>query len=144
MSKLKKLANEQGSVAVEFAFVLPILIILIAGAIEFGFALCNQQVLTNACREGARAGIVAKSPRVSKEDIENIVNNYLSNHLVSPGKDKKDNIVPRIEIEYSSQNPGDDLSVEVSYQYNFLLMNSFIPKLPKSLTLTAQSVMKYE
>jgi len=141
MRKLRKLANERGSVAVEFAFVLPILIILIAGAIEFGFALCNQQVLTNACREGARAGIVAKSPRVSNEEIENIVKNYLSNHLVSPGKDKKD---PQIEIKYLSQNPGDDLSVEVSYQYNFLLMNSFIPKLPKSLTLTAQSVMKYE
>ena len=46
--------NERGSVFIEFALVLPILVMLILAAIEFGLAFHEYQVLQNAVREGAR------------------------------------------------------------------------------------------
>ncbi|GAA1889756.1 hypothetical protein GCM10009715_39470 [Paeniglutamicibacter psychrophenolicus] len=47
--------DQRGASAVEFAIVLPLLLTLLLGIIEFGF-LFNQQIsLTQAAREGARA-----------------------------------------------------------------------------------------
>lgn len=51
-----------GSAAVEFAFVLPILLLLIAGIVDFGRAMYTQSILTNAAREGARAGVMGVAP----------------------------------------------------------------------------------
>ena len=45
---------DQGAAAVELALVLPILILLIGGVIDFGLAFNAQIGLTHAAREGAR------------------------------------------------------------------------------------------
>ena len=54
--------SQRGASAVEFALILPLLIVLTFGIIEFGLLMYNQQVLTNAAREGARYGIVQTDP----------------------------------------------------------------------------------
>ncbi len=46
--------REGGAAAVELAFVLPILLLLVMGIIEFGHAYNTQISLTNAAREGVR------------------------------------------------------------------------------------------
>ena len=43
---------------VEFAIVLPLLLMLIFGMIEFSVMLYDKAMLTNATREGARFGIL--------------------------------------------------------------------------------------
>jgi Flp pilus assembly protein TadG len=45
---------DRGAAAVEFALILPILLLLIFGIIDFGRALNAQITLTQAAREGAR------------------------------------------------------------------------------------------
>ncbi|MDQ0075008.1 TadE/TadG family type IV pilus assembly protein [Arthrobacter oryzae] len=45
---------ERGAVAVEFAILLPLLLLLVLGTIEFGRAYTTQISLTNAAREGVR------------------------------------------------------------------------------------------
>jgi Flp pilus assembly protein TadG len=47
-------SRDRGSVAVEFALLLPILLLLIFGIIDFGLAINDQITLTQAAREGAR------------------------------------------------------------------------------------------
>jgi TadE-like protein len=47
-------ARDRGAVAVEFALLLPILLLLVFGMIDFGRALNYQITLTQAAREGAR------------------------------------------------------------------------------------------
>lgn len=47
--------SENGSSAVEFALVLPLLSVLIFGIITFGSAINNYEMLTGAVNEGARA-----------------------------------------------------------------------------------------
>ena len=55
-----KIKSENGASAVEFALVMPLLFVLIFGIIEFGIFLYDKAVITNASREGARAGVVAR------------------------------------------------------------------------------------
>ena len=61
--RVQRLGSRRGQSAVELALVLPMLFVVIFGAVEFGTAMYDKAVLTNASREGARAGIVAPRPR---------------------------------------------------------------------------------
>ena len=49
--------RRRGSNAVEFALILPILITLFAGIVEWGWTLNQQMMVVQAAREGARAGV---------------------------------------------------------------------------------------
>jgi len=51
-----RLNSQEGAAMIEFAIILPLLLLFIFGIIEFSLALFNQQVITNAAREGARRG----------------------------------------------------------------------------------------
>jgi hypothetical protein len=46
--------NEDGQALVEFALVLPVLILLLGGIIDFGWIFGNQILANNACRDTAR------------------------------------------------------------------------------------------
>src|SRR5215469_14940436 len=46
--------SERGAAAVEFALLLPLLVMLIFGMIDFGRAINAQITITQAAREGAR------------------------------------------------------------------------------------------
>lgn len=52
--KLKHLKKENGQAMVEFALVLPILLLFIGGIIDFGWIFHNQILVNNATREEAR------------------------------------------------------------------------------------------
>lgn len=55
---LRRARNESGSVAVEFALVVPILVLVISAIVAFGAAYSKLQVLNGAAREGARVAAV--------------------------------------------------------------------------------------
>jgi Flp pilus assembly protein TadG len=52
-------SGDQGASAVEFALVVPILIVLVFGIIDFGVIFAQQLSLNNAVRQGARSAVVA-------------------------------------------------------------------------------------
>ena len=53
-----KAKRQEGASAVEFAIILPLLLILVFGIIEFSILFYDKAMITNASREGARVGIV--------------------------------------------------------------------------------------
>lgn len=58
--------DDRGAAAVEFALLLPVLILVIGGIVDFGRAYFENVILTNAAREGARAAVVIRnSPPLS-------------------------------------------------------------------------------
>lgn len=50
--------RQQGAQAVEFALVLPFLILIIFAVLDFGILVYNKAIITNASREGVRRGVV--------------------------------------------------------------------------------------
>ena len=54
---------------VEFALVLPILLLLMVALIDFGVIMHAQIVVTNAAWEGARAGATIVNPKQGDEEI---------------------------------------------------------------------------
>ncbi|MCL5985847.1 MAG: pilus assembly protein [Actinobacteria bacterium] len=66
---LKIIKGENGASAVEFAIILPLLVVLIFGIVEFGIAYNNYLAITHAAREGARVAAVD----LTNPDLENII-----------------------------------------------------------------------
>lgn len=64
-------ASERGAVAVEFALLAPILIMLLLGIMEFGRAYNVQMSLTAAAREGARSMAITKSEETARTAAKN-------------------------------------------------------------------------
>lgn len=54
----KKVNNEKGASAVEFAIILPVLVLILFGIFEFGRAYRDYLAITHAAREGARLAAV--------------------------------------------------------------------------------------
>ena len=50
--------GQRGAAAVEFALVVPILLVIVFGIINFGFVMTQKAALSNAVRAGARYGTV--------------------------------------------------------------------------------------
>lgn len=50
--------NQKGAAAVEFALVLPVLLVMVLGVIDYGVLFSQNMSLQNAAREGARQGIL--------------------------------------------------------------------------------------
>jgi Flp pilus assembly protein TadG len=60
MSKRFNFKNQQGQSMTEFALVLPILVVLLFGVIQFGIVFNNYITVTDAVRAGARKGAVGR------------------------------------------------------------------------------------
>jgi len=136
--------NQSGASAVEFAIVLPILVLLVFGIIEFSVALYDKAMMTNASREGARAGIVFRVSSVTDEEITeeitNVVNSYLGNNLITFGGPTTANTT----VTRNGSKPGDELKVTVNYTYTFLLIPNFITSLSGGMNMMAETVMRME
>ncbi len=68
-----KLAS--GQELIEFALVLPLLLLVLLGIIEFGLLFQQYEVVTNAAREGARIAVL---PTYTKADALTRINQYLT------------------------------------------------------------------
>ena len=75
--------TERGASAVEFAIVLPVLFLVIAGIVAFGRYFFTQIQVTNASREGARAAVVLPNPAAS--DMTAITQRALAGAAGVPG-----------------------------------------------------------
>lgn len=74
-TRRRRLTNEDGAQLVEFALVLPLLLLVILAIAEFGFVFQRYEVLTNAAREGARIAVL---PAYVTADVEDRVEAYLT------------------------------------------------------------------
>ncbi len=66
----KKLRDERGVTAVEFGLIVPILLILVLGIIEFGHAFQVQGTLSSAAREGARRMALQNDPSEARDAVQ--------------------------------------------------------------------------
>ncbi len=62
-------SNEKGQSLVEFALILPIMLLILFGIIQFGFIFNGQITVTSAAREGARLGAVGGDNEAIREQV---------------------------------------------------------------------------
>jgi Flp pilus assembly protein TadG len=63
--------RRRGQSLLEFALVVPVLLVILLGIIEFGWYIKNQLTISNATREGARIASIGKTQSEIKDRIKN-------------------------------------------------------------------------
>ena len=130
--------DERGAVAAEFALLLPVLLTIIFGTIEFGMIMYSREVITNASREGARAGIVQTFPKPNGGEITSIANTYLTGTGINPAD---------VTITVTGAGGANPNTLTVATTYNYPWLIPYIPTLlglPSPLPITGQTVMRHE
>ena len=61
-ARAKRARSDRGAALVEFAIVLPLFLMLILAAIDWGWFFVVRDAAANAAREGARARVVGQNP----------------------------------------------------------------------------------
>jgi Flp pilus assembly protein TadG len=98
--------GQRGQSIVELSLILPVFLILVMGTIDFGWALRSYSVITNAAREGARAGVVG----ASEDEIKAAV------VAKSSGLLTKDDVT----VTNARTEPGTELTVRVDYEHHYI------------------------
>jgi len=121
---------------VEMALVLPLLVVLLVGLVEFSRVLMVKQVITNAAREGARAGAIKLDDSGALSTALNVSQNYIS----SSGLDSSTAVIdPSFQVVEGSAA----IRVSVGYDYESMLTH-FIPGIPDTVSLRANAIMRRE
>jgi Flp pilus assembly protein TadG len=147
---LRKFRSNQGQTVVEFAFVLVPLLILVLGIMEFGMILYDKAVLTDACREAARQGIMFRADATKFEytplteaQIKTVVGNYVQDRLVNFGEP----FDPTTDVAVAwdpAPTHGSTLEVAVNFPYTFLALPKLGDMGSSLLNLSARSTMRME
>jgi len=130
----RKAPRDRGAAAVEFALLLPLLMLLVFGIVDFGRALNAQITLTQAAREGARLAALGEPNVVS------------STQAAATGLNPVNVTVTSCP---AGAGAGVNAVVQVSYTFSFITPIAAIAGLfgsgfGSTMTLTAQGVMPCE
>ena len=131
--------DECGIAAAEFALVLPALLLLLFGTIEFGMIMYGREIVTNAAREGVRAGIVQGPNKPNAGASTTIANGYITGTGLNQGD------VTFTPTGAGLSNPN-TLTVTARYEYHFLIpyIPAILPGISDPLIITTQVVMRHE
>jgi Flp pilus assembly protein TadG len=129
------LKKERGQAMVEFALVLPLLLLLVCAIIDFGWIYCNQLVINNASREAARYTAVhfegASIDAADRTAAQNIVQSS-SPTLTSP----------TVTLAYNAADRSVKVTVSADVPVLTGVSSTFFGG--STVTLSAVSVMKAE
>jgi Flp pilus assembly protein TadG len=144
----RRFRSERGAELIELAMVLPILLLVFAGIVDFALVMQRYLTLNNAAREGARIAVL---PGYSQTDVQNRVAQYV---LEGTGDATLSPIAvlasPPVTIDPDGAGPNAGFPaarVTVTMTYNYLIVGPVLQLFNKSLssiTLTAVSTMRIE
>jgi Flp pilus assembly protein TadG len=133
---------------IEFALVLPILLVLLIGIIEAGAILYDKAVITNAAREGARSGVLRREVNLGETEltklVQDVVTGYTSKKLISFVSGSSATPTVTIETQKFEDRARGLLSVSVSYTYTGFLLGPLLSTFSEPITLSSNAVMRYE
>ena len=106
----------RGQALVEFALILPLLMLVLFGIVEFGRAWNAKQVLTDAAREGARLAVVG-DPTITRPIVDSMVKLKIARGGFDPAQ---------VVIAYPDGfrlGTGRITSVQVDMPYRFVVLH---------------------
>jgi Flp pilus assembly protein TadG len=123
-SSKHKITSERGQTMVEFAFVAPVLCLLLLAIIQFGILYSSYVTLTDATRAGARKAAVSRLESKPAQVAEVAVRNSAKN-LDEPCKADSGLCV---SVSTKAWAHGEDVTVEATYPYEIDLLGFVFKK----------------
>lgn len=116
--------RQEGAALVETAFVLPIMLLVCIGILEFGRAYQSWQVITNASREGARVAVL---PDYSDDSVRARVRTYLKNgglpaSIVDSTETEIEITATTINVNAAGTVTAPATRVQVHYPFEFMVL----------------------
>ena len=137
----RKRASERGAEVIEFAIILPVLLLITFGIVDFGFLFQRYIVLTNASMEGAR---IASLPGYDDTDTESRVRAYaVDSGLPDGGTCPPLCVYPEtVDIPGTGGDVWPAKKINVTYIHNYSYIGPITGGAFSSVTLTASSTMR--
>jgi Flp pilus assembly protein TadG len=144
--------RRRGAALVEAALVLPIVCMFIFGVLEYSRYVMTLQILTNACREGARYAMIHPQPVTvngttygnATSDVQASINNSMGGQLLSGqtvsiyAADSLGNSVGA----WNNAQAGQCVCVQITGTYIPIIPT--LLRMPTSFAVTAKAVMRSE
>lgn len=162
-SSLRFIDDQQGAYAVEFALLMPVLLILLFGILDFGHYFYLKQLMVNASREGTRYATIYQTdasgnrllPKNLNPSIEDYITNTSAENSGKGGVGLKASLPPDANPVITKSgsasvesNPtmlaGEDMTITVTATKSWLVINNLIPSLGNGITLISSTNMRCE
>ncbi len=130
--------RDDGAALIEAAFVLPILLFVSIGIIEFGRAFQTWQIVTNAAREGARIAVL---PGMSDDMVKARVADYLKMGINSPASAMVA-IDRTTTVSLGGAATASASRVQVDYPFTFIVLQPVAQLLAKDSTVGSAFTMR--
>jgi Flp pilus assembly protein TadG len=136
--RLRRWGSEDGQALVEFAIVVPLLLLLIVGLVEFARAWNTQQVLTDAAREALRNSVVA-NPEFTYDALLAQIDAALMRASLDPQN-------AQVSVDGWKAGTGTPAQIHIDYRYDFGFFGPLIgwASNDRSLALSTSFVMRNE
>jgi len=136
--RMRRWGSESGQALVEFALVVPFLLVLIVGLVEFSRAWNTQQVLTDAAREALRNSVVA-NPSFTYDGLLGQIEQALLRASLDPRN-------AQVSVEGWKSGTGNPARIRIEYLYDFGFFGPLIGWATddRSLALSTSFVMRNE
>lgn len=126
--------RQEGQSIIEFALVLPLLLILLLGIVEFGFIFNTHVTLVHSAREGARYGAVLPNPDASENQDQ--IKDRVINTATGLGLER-DNV--QVQVDSTEKK------ITIIVEHEFELFDPIIPLfMGEFIDLKASAVMSLE
>jgi Flp pilus assembly pilin Flp len=134
--------GERGAAAVEFALVFTLIFLpLVLGAIDFGWYFFVSETVTNAAREGARAGSVIDPAPANVGNAVSEAQNTAQNYLVNGGLQAQGVSADRVWVPVWGVGWAEAIQVDIHYPVGSLtgFFSAIMPAESK-----ARAVMRWQ
>jgi Flp pilus assembly protein TadG len=148
---------------VEFAIILPVLVLLVFGIVDFGHAWYLRHMMSDACREGARYGTRYRTDGANHRILPGNLNPSITNYILNDSAENGGNggwgltgllptdANPTVTLSgpaATETNPsilaGEDLTVTVNAQKSWFILGSLIPGFGSNVDLSVSTTMTCE
>lgn len=130
---LKAERPHQGQALVEFALILPVFFLLVAGMFDFGLGIYSDLTLVNAAREGARLGVIDPGNTSAIESrVRHLASNLDNSKLTVTIGCERASGGTFVNCTSPRWQPGDVTFVRADYEYTMFFPLLFGTEIPLS------------
>ena|SRR5437764_8532325 len=133
-----KRSRQDGQAVVEFAVVLPVLLLMLLAIYQFGVVFVNYMDVTSAAREGARKAAVSRTAGTCSTDNSNATS--AARGAASDLKQSSLTISITATCTNNAYVQGSDVSVSATYPYSINILGLVV----SSGTLSSSTTMRVE